>query len=552
MAPTTLTPPPGWDLTGDPNNPAYRSPTITLPNAPTGFGRSIGINVAATTGTTGVYYRDLDGDDLIGTLSSDGKTFDLTPKGRSYLQKAYTTIPAGTFNTNAKAQSWLNANLLPVVNNQRATFLNASYKSYTGNYNSNLSSVPGFAGNAPQSGTSQTQVQPAPSTGGGTNFTDVLTPFLNNLGIDVDTLKLDKDLNFKFGAVDDVIRKMPLLNYPEDALYNKTQDHLSIAQYSYKPPRSNDIFGDALNTLQNGSKRTSPLKELLGMVNLPMPNNITDSNNVSWADDNMNNLSAALTSYVTSDPLKTLAGATALRAGASAAGIGGGAAQIASLLGSLAGMGAFSGGATPEMKTLLGGSVNSQVLGMLGVSVSPESILARGYGIVPNSNLELLFNSPTLREFTFQYRMSPRSDSEAKIVNNIIRFFKQGMAAKKISSISGGGSAGAQSYFLGTPNVFQLQYKTSNGNPIKGVNRIKTCALVGFSMNYTADGTWAAYDDGQPVSVIMNMSFKELEPIYDTDYQSDIITERKFVDNQPFGTANSGDLYEIKPDDVGY
>ena len=380
------------------------------------------------------------------------------------------------------------------------------------------------------------------------NVTDVLTPFLNNLGVDVDILKLDKDLKFEFGKVDDVIRKMPLLNYPEHALYNNTQDHLSIAQYSYKPPRSNDIFGDPLNTLRNGSKRTSPLKELLGMVNLPMPNNITDSNNVSWADDNMNNLSAALTSYVTSDPLKTLGVAAGSRALASAAGIGGGAAQIASLLGTLAGMGAFKGKPTTQMKTLLGGAVNSQILGMLGVNVSPESILARGYGIVPNSNIELLFNAPTLREFTFQYRMSPRSSSEAKIINNIIRFFKQGMAAKKISSISGGssGSAGAQSYFLGTPNVFQLQYKTTGGKTIKGVNRFKTCALTGFAMNYAADGNWAAYDEGQPVSVIMNMSFKELEPVYDTDYQSSINESRLTNNNQ------LQDLYPISDDEVGY
>jgi hypothetical protein len=390
-----------------------------------------------------------------------------------------------------------------------------------------------------------------PNTGSG-NVTASVISFLASQGINIDAsiLKLDKDLGFKFGAVDDVIKKMKRpLNYPEHALYNNTQDYLSIAQYSYKPPRSNDIFGDPLNTLRNGSKRTSPLQELLGMVNLPMPNNITDSNNVSWADDNMNNLSAALTSYVTNDPLKTLAGATALRAGASAAGIGGGAAQIASFLGALGGMGAFGAGATPEMKKLLGGTVNSQVLSMLGVSVSPESILARGYGIVPNSNIELLFNAPTLREFTFQYRMSPRSSSEAKIINNIIRFFKQGMAAKKISSISGGGSAGAQSYFLGTPNVFQLQYKTSGGKTIKGVNRIKTCALTGFAMNYAADGNWAAYDEGQPVSVIMNMSFKELEPVYDTDYQSNVEPGREFIEGK---ISDNGDLYRISDDEVGY
>jgi hypothetical protein len=188
---------------------------------------------------------------------------------------------------------------------------------------------------------------------------------------------------------------------------------------------------------------------------------------------------------------------------------------------------------------------------MTGFSVSPESILARGFGVVPNSNLELLFNAPTLREFTFQYKMSPRSEGEATVINKIIRFFKQGMAAKKQdarSGVAGYGSAGAASYFLGTPNVFQLQYKTSNGNTIKGVNRIKTCALVGFSMNYTADGTWAAYDNGQPVSVIMNMSFKELEPIYDTDYQENITPERVFVENK----SDTGDLYKIKPDEVGY
>jgi hypothetical protein len=296
MAPTTLTPPPGWDLTGDPNNPAYRSPTITLPNAPTGFGRSIGINVAATTGTTGVYYRDLDGDDLIGTLSSDGKTFDLTPKGRSYLQKAYTTIPAGTFNTNAKAQSWLNANLLPVVNNQRATFLNASYKSYTGNYNSNLSSVPGFAGNAPQSGTSQTQVQPAPSTGAG-----IFNLQTNIIGITT-----------QFGQIQ--FKKGQTFQYPKDATYSgkNAQDHLTISKYSYKAPYGDVIFqrGKLDEILTNGLTRGSALKEFLGMVIMPMPNSISDSNNVSWADDNMNNLTAAATNSVVSDlPGTAVAGA---------------------------------------------------------------------------------------------------------------------------------------------------------------------------------------------------------------------------------------------------
>jgi hypothetical protein len=139
--------------------------------------------------------------------------------------------------------------------------------------------------------------------------------------------------------------------------------------------------------------------------------------------------------------------------------------------------------------------------------------------------------------------MSPRGKEEAREINNIIRFFKQGMAAKKQGAKSG---AGAASYFLGTPDVFQLSYRTTNNSPIKGVNRIKTCALTGFAMNYAADGNWAAYDEGQPVSVIMNMSFKELEPIYDSDYQSNIDASR-LANNEQLQ-----DLYPITDDEVGY
>jgi hypothetical protein len=376
----------------------------------------------------------------------------------------------------------------------------------------------------------------APSGGGGGLF-----------DFNIDDLK--KNLNF--GYVDTNLKKINL-QYPKDALYNNTQDYLQIGQYHYKPPKSDQLFGGtagAKEIITSGLQKTSALADFLGIVKLPMPNNVTDSNNVSWGDDNMNNLSAAATAEILGN-LGSYAAA------------GGTAALISALVGTGANQGASLGVQGAMLSKLLSAASNSQgaqallktagaskILSTAGFSVSPESILARGFGVVPNSNLELLFNSPTLREFTFQYRLSPRSKEEANEVNKIIRFFKQGMAAKKQNSTSGNatyGLAGAASYFLGTPNVFQLQYKTSGGNPIKGVNRIKTCALTGFAMNYAADGNWAAYDEGQPVSVIMNMSFKELEPIYDTDYQSNIEDGRN-ANKNPLG-----DLYPISDDEVGY
>ena len=161
-------------------------------------------------------------------------------------------------------------------------------------------------------------------------------------------------------------------------------------------------------------------------------------------------------------------------------------------------------------RQLAGSALQSRLLAAAGFQVSPEDILARGFGIIPNANLELLFNSPNLREFQFSWKMTPRDAEEGQRVRNIIRFFKQGMAARKRTA-----TTGAASIFLGTPNVFHVQYKTNQETDIASLNRIKTVACTGCAVNYTPDGIWSAYEDGVPVSTVMSLRFQELEPIYD-------------------------------------
>jgi hypothetical protein len=40
-----------------------------------------------------------------------------------------------------------------------------------------------------------------------------------------------------------------------------------------------------------------------------------------------------------------------------------------------------------------------------------------------------------------------------------------------------------------------------------------------MSVNYTGENVYATYEDGAPVSTILSLSFKELEPIYAEDYE---------------------------------
>ena len=39
-----------------------------------------------------------------------------------------------------------------------------------------------------------------------------------------------------------------------------------------------------------------------------------------------------------------------------------------------------------------------------------------------------------------------------------------------------------------------------------------------MSVNYTASGTYATYDDATPVHIQVQMTFKEMNPVYAEDY----------------------------------
>ena len=346
------------------------------------------------------------------------------------------------------------------------------------------------------------------------------------------------NLDFKSNNEKDLFKDGGLLKYPRDILENQ-QDTLRITMYRYRAPLGGIFSGkvDPKSIFTNGLQRNSALKERIGTVILPIPSGIQDNNAISWGDDSMNSQTAATAAFVSRDKVKVL--------GQQAAG-GLAAAAIQALgnitiptqninnLSLLAQSGALN-------SPLFSASLTSLILKNAQIELPPETILARGEGIVPNSNMELLFQGPTLRSFGFTWRMSPRSDKEARNVKRIIRMFKQGSAPRKLNSQSG---AGAASLFLGTPNVFKLSYKTGN-EEISGLNKFKICALVNMSVVYAPDGQWAAYAEGQPVSVQMSLNFQEIEPVYESDYQTDI--SKAFT-----GDLAADNYSSVKPDDVGY
>ena len=334
-------------------------------------------------------------------------------------------------------------------------------------------------------------------------------------------------------STDRFLQRLSLKNlkYPIDADYGNTQDYIQINQFTYKatseeilfPTGEGTVFEQFGLTLTEGLKMGSQKEKHIGLVKLPMPNDLTDSNNVAWGEDQLNAITAAaatLTAGGVDSGIKFLEEIASGDKGLlSAAGelLTGGQDAFGKIIAELK-----DAARGPDAQLLGRSVVGSGILNLAGFGLSPEAILARGAGIIPNSNLQLLFNAPTLRAFRFNWKMSPRSQDEAIRINNIIRFFKQGMAVKKRM----GKGAGGRSYFLATPNVFDITFRTSKTNreitnENNAVLRMKTCACVGAAVNYTPQGMWNAYEKGQPTSCILSLQFKELEPVYNTDYEED-------------------------------
>ena len=263
--------------------------------------------------------------------------------------------------------------------------------------------------------------------------------------------------------------------YPE-TLRKTEQDVIKFTILQYQPKgfkareNSLDFFGE-----RNVMKGRKPV----GTVVLPIPGGIGDSNSCDWGENSMTAMQAAIAniglSFLTGTDLAQQIGATAK-----------GVQQN-----------------KEQIKEALSNSIVEAATGGQGAA-----LLQRTKGVIMNPNMELLFKKPQLRPFTFTFKLAPRSRTEAIQVINIIRTFKQSMAPIRSES----------NLFLRTPHTYRLQYM-SRGKVHPYLNMFKECALTNLNMKYTPDGNYATYEDGVMTAYEMTMQFKELEPVFNDDYE---------------------------------
>ena len=271
-------------------------------------------------------------------------------------------------------------------------------------------------------------------------------------------------------------KQFPDCIYPLD-LGKTKQDVIRFTMLEYVPKD--------LNTSNFGFSDRAEDRKGIGTVVLPIPGGIQDTNSVQWAGQSMNAAEAALADVALRGITK---GADGFFAGVK---------DVADKIGS--------------NSSEVGTAVATAFAG--AASGTGAQLLTRTTGAVINPNLELLFSGPSLRTFSFQFKMNAREKLESAEIVKIIRFFKQGSAPQKSNS----------HLFLKSPHTFQIQYlhRGPGGEDNPFMNKIKECALQSVAVNYTPEGNYATFDDGAMTSYELTLQFSELEPVFNNDYAQD-------------------------------
>ncbi len=306
-----------------------------------------------------------------------------------------------------------------------------------------------------------------------------------------------------FNSSNDKKYNNSFLIYPQDI--SSGQDRIVIVQKSYKSRigQSADFKDLKINYNYLSEEKNMSVTDTLGIAVLPMPNDISETNVTDWGENSLSTLAA----------IAGVAGAR-LAGRASEFDLKGGFDVLKEFGSEITTQGAYD--ALLQLLTLNAGAA---IVQKFGVNIDPEAFRSRLTGTAINNNLELLFKGVKLRSFGFQFKMTPRSETEARNIRYIIKFFKRGMAAKRNAD---------QPFFLGAPNVFDIHFRsgknnnTNFNNDLKSIGKIKTCALQQCVVNYTPDGFYAAFQDSkvnsQPIAVTMQLAFTELYPIYNDNY----------------------------------
>ena len=276
------------------------------------------------------------------------------------------------------------------------------------------------------------------------------------------------------------------LRFP-NAAFDSDMDYVKIQFFDYVAPFSEQGAGGAGSTLgvYNQYQNPNGLGTPGATIHMYMPQDIEGQYGGNWDAQNLSNVAK-----------------TALGTFGQAAGGDGVGAMMKGLEGIKT---------TGENFFTKGTSIANAISGILGAtnfgSLTVNDIFSATTGQVLNPNTEVLYKGPKMRTFSLNFKMAPRSSTEADNIKKIIECFKFATLPRF------GGASDENASFVKVPQLVDVEFMTGNKTN-QWVTQYKPSVITDFNVSYTPDGAWATLPNGAPVATTMTISFQETKMVY--------------------------------------
>ena len=147
-------------------------------------------------------------------------------------------------------------------------------------------------------------------------------------------------------------------------------------------------------------------------------------------------------------------------------------------------------------------------VGGVVAGVTANQLMSISKGQINNPNVEMMYDGPKLRAFSFNFIFLPYNTSDTSSVNNIIKEFKL---------YSTPNLDGEDKRMLGVPHLWNINYQ---GKAAPYMNKFKPCVLTNFVVQENGgDPYHSTFYDGAPTSTSIQLRFEETQIITREDHE---------------------------------
>lgn len=256
--------------------------------------------------------------------------------------------------------------------------------------------------------------------------------------------------------------------------------------------RTADLNKDNLLGLTRRTKRSTTA------ISLYVPETMVFDNKQNYQEMNMLDQLGVAGSFMATGISKASAGMN----------VTGAAGALGATLGSSLALTGLAAGQETARNFLRGSGPIGRALAVAGDALKASNLKqgAQMAGFAVNPIIEVLYSSPALRSFNFDFTFAPRSAEEANDVWSIIYQFRRHSAPELL----------AKGTMFVPPSEFEITFlRKTGGGFAENTNmpRISSCVLQDIQVDYASAGSFVTFTDGMPVQVRMRLQFKELNII---------------------------------------